>query len=335
MELRASLIAAALAALSVNAGCGDDSGSTPDAGPGVDSGGVDAGTADAGPMLPPLQKGDVHPGSEPEEAFLIDPATAVPADFSCMGTRTEPAEGASISFTLTVEDFQEGNPVPEVCVEFYPDNVVATGDTCEGMTTDASGNVTVMDAADSWYAYRVFPKDGPTAATTVVGSVQYNEPAPAMEGGSATGNSVSGATIELIPVVLGFNRAAGTAVIAGQVHDCVDDPVYGAHVRIYDASGNLIPEGTGNREPHYRYFDGEDFPSSEQPYSHVDGLYAIANLPVPSAGTAFFMELWGRTTADAQLELLGCEQGTLYADTVTILNIGPMRSDGPTCPSAM
>ena len=317
--------------------CGDDDGTTE-----VDSGmvGIDAGPRvdgapgiDSGPPaddLPPVQTGDVLDG-EPQ---LIDPATAMPADFSCMGTRTQPAGGADLSFTFTVEDFQEGNPAPDVCFEFYTDNVVPMDDgTCDGMTTDDSGNATVSDAAGSWYAYRVFPKMGPTPATTVVGSVQYNEPAPDMMGETATGNSVSQATINLIPTVLGFRRAAGTAVLAGQVQDCADDPVYGAHIRAYTADGTEIVEGMRQSDPHYRYFDGNDFPNSTQPWSHVDGLFAAANFPADAAGTPFFLELWGRLTEDGPVMLLGCEEGRLFPDTVTILNIGPLRSDGPACPS--
>lgn len=325
------------ACLVAAAGCGDDDGGTDggmvgiDSGPGTDGGpGTDSGETEDD--LPPAQTGDVHPDSS--MAQLIDPATAMPADFACMGTRTQPAEGDAISFTFTVEDFQEGTPTANVCFEFYPDNVVPADDgTCDGMMTDASGNATVMDAAGSWYAYRVFPKEGPTPATTVVGSVQYNEPAPAVMGGSVTGNSVSGATINLIPVVLGFNRAAGTAVLAGQIQDCAETPVYGTRIRAFREDGTEILEGAAQREPHYRYFDGDDFPNATQPWSHVDGLYAAANFPADASGTPIFVELWGRLTADGPVQLLGCETGRLFPDTVTILNIGPLRSDGPACPN--
>mgnify|MGYP002831985171 CR=1 FL=1 len=83
--------------------------------------------------------------------------------------------------------------------------------------------------------------------------------APEADGGSAEGNSVSQATLDLIPTVLGFSQVPGTAVVAGTVFDCAGDPVYGAEVRLYREDGSPILEGTANADPHYRYFDGDDF----------------------------------------------------------------------------
>jgi hypothetical protein len=45
------------------------------------------------------------------------------------------------------------------------------------------------------------------------------------------------------------------------------------------------------------------------------------------------VEAWGRVTPGGPVELLGCEQVDLFADTVTIINVGPLRADGATsCP---
>ena len=320
MDIRKLLGLAVLATGVALTGCGDDDGG----GGGGDAGGGETEDTD----LPAAQVDGEVSSSDPQGIM-----GGSPADFSCMGSRTEPEGGDEISFTLTVEDFQEGNPVPDACIEFYPTNVIDTDNTCDGMTTDDSGNVTVMDAANSWYAYRIFPSDGPTPATTIVGSVQYNEQAPDAEGGSPTGNSVSQATINLIPTVLGFRRSAGTAVLAGTINDCNDDVVYGTRIRAYTADGTRIEEGMAGSAPHFRYFDGNDFPNGSQPWSHVDGLFAAANLPADPNGTDFFLELWGKLSADGEPQLLGCETGKLFPDTVTILNIGPLRADGPSCPN--
>jgi len=321
MQMCRLLGPAVLGIAAVLVGCGDD------AGP------VDSGMQGPDDDLPALQFG---PDISLDDAQLIDLATAMAADFSCLGTLTQPAPGAVISFNMTVKDFQEDNPVPDVCIKFYADDVVPATDTCNpasDLVTDVDGVVTVMDAARSWYAYRIFPQMGPTPATTIVGSVQYNEASPSDASGQVDGNSVSQATINLIPTVLGFRREAGTAVVAGTINDCGDEPVYGARVQLYAASGEPIAEGRLGSEPHYKYFDGDDFPNSTQPWSHRDGLFVIANLRVPADGTPFFMELRGRLTEGGEVQVLGCEQGTLFADTVTILNVGPTRSDGPACPN--
>ncbi|MCB9598891.1 MAG: hypothetical protein H6721_20970 [Sandaracinus sp.] len=329
----------ALLALAVGA-CGDDDGTTPgvDAG-GVDGGGeeVDSGTpdVDAGPMLdqPSLQLGD---GADPTDptGVGIDPASAEPADYACFGMRTEPtSDGAPTEFTLQVREFRTDEVIEGLCVRFYDDNAPVVGDTCDpesDLVTDVMGNVTVTAPAGGWYAYRVFPKMGPSPALTIDGSVQINEAAPTSSS-SVEGNSISAATLNLIPTVLGFRRAAGTAIVAGTVFDCNEDPVYGATIRVYREDGTLIAEGSANNDPHYRYFDGDDFPSAEQPWSHTDGLFAVANIPVGADGEFVFVEAWGKR-ADGELEVVSCERMPVFGSTISIINMQPLRSDAPACP---
>jgi hypothetical protein len=258
----------------------------------------------------------------------------MPPNFMCDGIDTAPAGGAEISFTFHVQDFQEDTATSGVCVKFYPDNVL-NADPCtpgSGMDfmSDAMGNFTVMDMADSWYGFRIFPKTGPTPTTTVVGSIQINESAPSAAAGTVEGNSVSQATLNLIPAVLGFARAPDTALIAGTAYDCDEEPMYGVQVRLFNADRTPIPEGSRRPDPHFRYFDGEDFPNGDQPWTHVDGLYAIGNIPVPADGQPIYVETWGRQTADAEEEMIGCERVPVIADTVSIINVAPRRMDGPT-----
>lgn len=321
-------------------GCSDDSGMTTDSGTGGDTGtGGDGGDAGDGgtmdPMTPPVQVGRGLRGNMEPDIFYLDPAMAMAADFSCRGMPTAPTDGASIDFNLEIRDFQDDVPVEGACVKVYDDNMVPD-DTCDPASdpvTDDMGLTQVSASADGFYAYRVFPKDGPTPSRTIVSVLEYNNPAPSMADEQQEGNSVSAQTISLIPIVLGFGRVEGSAIIAGTVNDCNNDEVFGTLVRVYTASGELIREGALNDDPHYRYFDGEEsFPSPNQPWSHHDGLYAVANVPIPADNQPMVVEFWGRLTADGPLELLGCESGRILADAVTILNMGPLRADGPTCP---
>ncbi|MCS6798195.1 MAG: hypothetical protein NZ898_06660 [Myxococcota bacterium] len=319
--------------------CGGDDGGG--GGGGTDSGVTDAG-GDGGSMGDPWNApGERRPfpdtsidgEQDPDNRYEPLPGSTRPPDFSCDGMHTAPAEGSPISFTFHVQDFQEDTPTSGVCVKFFPDNVVTDAPCMPGsgtdFMTDMMGDFTVMDAAGSWYAYRIFPRMGATPATTVVGSVQINEPAPMMAGGRVVGNSVSQATINLIPAVLGFGRVAGTGLIAGTAYDCDQEPLYGVQVRLFTADRTPIVEGTRRMDPHFRYFDGEDFPSADQPWTHVDGLFAVGNIPVPADNQPIYVETWGRQTPGGPVEMIGCERIRVFADTVAIVNVMPKRMDGP------
>lgn len=324
--MRGDLFLGLSIALVLAGGCGDDAGGE-DAGPRpMDGGGTDAGPGEV--TLPEAQLGNY----EPAEPMGFDPTG--PANYACHGSGVTPTPGDAVSFTLRIEDFQEGNPLEGVCLKFYADNDVPVSDSCDGdaVMSDEDGEVTVMGMEGGWYAYRVFPKEGPTAGLTVSGSVQFNEVTPG-EGGSQAANAVSQATLDLIPTVLGFPRSPGTAIVAGAVRDCDDENVFGTQIRLYRADGSEILEGRMASDPHIRYFDGDDFPSAMQQWTNGDGLYASANIPVPSEGAGVLIEVWGRRSGDAEPVLLGCEEGRVYADTVTIVNVTPLRSDAPACPN--
>lgn len=311
---------AVVAALALGVGCGDDDGDTTDTMTGDDLG--PGGNPFQPPGLPPASLGEGGVGDPTAE-------TTSPADFACLGSRTEPAGGDDKMFTLQIREFNSDMAFEGLDVCFFPDNEVSL-DSCTGdmLTTDASGNVSVTAPEGGWYAYRVFPNEMGSASTNIQDSVQINEPVPT--GDTSDANSVSEATLGLIPVVLGFSAADDTALIAGTVQDCAEDPVYGAVVRMYDASGALIEETPAATTPKYRYFDGDNFPSPDNQWTHVDGLYAAGNIPVPAGGTTITVEVWGEL--DGEFQVIGCEEVPALQNAISIINVGPLRSDGPTCP---
>ena len=320
--------------------CGDDDGAadaaTPDTGT-TDAGDTDGGggaDAGSGTELPLLMNGD---GADPVDptGIGIDPASSEPANMSCFGMTSVPVGGAEVDFTLRIQEFRTDDVLEGLCVKFYTDNMPVPGDTCDSRTdliTAADGTVSVRAPAGGWYAYRVFPKEGPSPSLQIAGSVQINEPAP--ESPTAVqGNSVSQATLNLIPTVLGFMQQPGTALIAGTVFDCDETPVYGAVVRVFREDGSEIVEGMRSPEPHYRYFDGDDFPKSDQPWTHTDGIFTLANVPVAADGEFVFVEVWGRRAEGAEPEVIGCERLPLFADTISIVNMMPLRERPPACPN--
>lgn len=297
-------------------GCGGGDG-TPDAGGGGDTDG-----GPIGPELPTLTTG------------TIENPTEAPADMACLGARTEPAPGGDVAVTMNLLFFSGGTPARGVDVWFFPDNIIR--DTCEtgvcqmGTSSADDGSLVFTGKANGWYAYRVFEHDGPTSATSVVDSVQYNEPSPAADG-SVEGNAVELSTVNLIPALLGGPRTPGTALVAGRVMDCTDTSVRGATIRMYDGD-TLIAEGGAVGDPHYRYFNGDSTPDADQIHTHVDGLYAAVNIPIPTGADGLIrVEAWGRPSADSPTtgERIGCEAMRAFADSVTIINVGPERNDYP------
>ncbi|MEM9067648.1 MAG: hypothetical protein AAGE52_04055 [Myxococcota bacterium] len=323
--------------------CGDD-----DGGGGVDSGGVDAadrdtgGGTDAGDedsgtalQLPVVMIGD-GPDPTDETGIALDPASAAPANLACFAMGMAPVGGDDVTFQLRIQEFRTDDTLEGLCVKFYDDNAPIPGDTCDpdsDLVTDSDGLVDVTGPSGGWYSYRVFPKDGPSPSLQIAGSVQINEPAPS-ENRQVEGNSVSQATLDLIPTVLGFRQVPGTALVAGTAFDCDEEPLYGTIVRIFREDGTEVSEGMASQDPHYRYFDGDDFPKRDMPHTHADGIFTVANIPVAADGEFVFVEMWGIRTDGGELELLGCERLPLFADTISIVNMAPIRADAPACPGA-
>lgn len=328
---------AVVAALALGVGCGDDDGdgttcdlaedgvcppgcpTDPDC-VGMDMGG--GGNPFEPPGLPPASLGEGGVGGPTAD-------TTSPADLDCLGTATAPTGGEETTFSLQIREFNSGMAFEGLDVCFFPDNEVSlSGCTGQMATTDGSGNVSVMAPEGGWYAYRVFANDlGGGSSSNIQDSIQVNEVVPS--GDSAEGNSVSEGTLGLIPAVLGLSRADNTALVAGTVQDCAGEPLYGAVVRMYDGT-TLLEETEETVTPKYRYFNGESFPSASNQWTHVDGLYAAANIPAAEGGSTITVEVWGEV--DGEFQVIGCEEVPALPDAISIVNVGPLRADGPTCP---
>lgn len=306
-------------------GCPGGTTTPPDAGPPPTDGG-------GGHVFPTLPRATNGTPAMPEASL---------ANYDCVGTRTAPTPGANVSYTFELRGFGSGDAVANARVFFFPDNVPQTVDctsaspTCTGscitFTTDSSGNGSVMGPASAWYAYSICPRPGATMASTYVDSLQINESAPAAGGTAVEGNAVSVSTLNLIPAAFGFTRVPDSAIVAGEISDCDGDQVRGGYVRLFDASGaELLSVPDVNDAPHIQYFDGNENPDGSTTFSQVDGLYAAANIPAPASGFAAV-----RAEAYAVIEdggapvLVSCESVGVYADGVSIVNLGPLRSDYP------
>lgn len=316
-------LVAAVGLLSLTA-CGGSS-ATPDAGT---HDAAAAGDAGAAVCSGPVTRTDLTATTTGEDG------SGTP-DYTCLGTTTAPVGGDPVATSFRLAVFgQDGQYARNTRVWFFADNVITDtcGDGCEEVMSGDDGVATtsVHPHASGWYAYRVFQNlSGGTDATRYTDSVQYNEPAPATAGQSVDGNAVALSTIQIIPLSLGLSREPGTTILSGRVQDCAGNDVGGAIVRVFDPSGNEIleadealAEGT-----HYRYFrrlGDESRPSNEQPSTNYEGLYAVIN--VAQSENLYRVEAWG-VDGSGDPQLLGCEAIRTLADGVSIVNVGPLRSD--------
>lgn len=285
--------------------------------------------ADAGPWypedLPVVAWGTV----DPADPGGIDPATAAPADFSCLGMVATRMTVAPVRTDVVVNDFQTGRPVPGLCIRGFPNDAVTdAGCDASAGITDVNGRAFVEHAANGWGTLDVLARPDPDPAIAFARSLTVN----------ATGNiavAISGATLNLVPTVLGRSRVEGSAILGSLLLDCAPVPhaVYGVVFRVARADGSYIDGGPARGDPRYAYSNGRSLPLRDQRWTHVDGGMFAVNLPVPSDGSPVFLEAWGRLTDGAPPTLLACERGRIIADGVTLFYATqPLRSDPPPCP---
>lgn len=286
-----------------------------------DGGRTDSGRRDGG--------GDDDSGT-PSAAvgFGAGLAALTPADYSCLGALATPDDGGGlVSFDAIVTEFQ-GIPLAGVTVQFFPDNDPSADRSCTGtcseLVSDGGGTVSVSDNEGSWYAYRIpFQMN-----LNLIEVVQVNAVAPFPDMGSETFVGLSLSTFDTLASLLGVTPEGGTATIFGWVMDCAGMRIANAIVRLFDGDDEIVLgfTETGARE---LYFIGDGLvPSASQRMTHVDGLYGATNVPLPFDNLVR-VEIWGTLSAGGAAELLGCEQVPLVEDGVTIVNVGPTRSDGP------
>ncbi len=289
-----------------------------------DAGLVDAGAPDAN--LPDADVPDADVGDDPCGLGTGGPIVSTssgPADFSCLGAPR--ASGAVADITLRATDFQTGDVVDAVEVHAFVDGRMVDGacvaPDCIVATTPASGLIAARAHAPGELAYRMLRHMGPTSASTRVETFGYGIDIAAA-GDTVSGAGLSLATMNLVPTILGFRRSTGTATVMGVAHDCAGRPVSGLRACVV-ADGVPVLEGVAGADPHYRYFNGDSFPSPTATETAIDGLFGAYNLPVPAAGSWGDITVYGRLPADAAPRALFHTRARLGADAVTLITQRP------------
>ena len=287
------------------AGCNNTSTGTDSGTPGTDSGGMTG--------LPVVSVGSS--------------TMPMAADLSCLGMRTAPMAGDPAAATVTVHDFQFAmNAIANAQVNLFPDNQITDGctGTCIAAMTDASGALMATMPAGGWFAYRIGAGATSGSSTTVL-TVAYNRTAPAA-GGTIDLPSVSLSTIGLIPTLFMRTRVAGRGIVSGSIVDCAGEEIRGAEVHMFNGDTEIVG-GPGAMDTFFGYFNGSRLPAATAVYTNYDGIFAGANVNVPDAGSPIRVELRGVTEEGGDPVLLACEEIEIFADAVSIISVGPLRSD--------
>ena len=277
---------------------------------------------------------DSGPGPSTPVVMAFDGTDEVPADLSCRGSRTAPTGSGASTFTATADNFGASGTVDDLTVQFFPDNMPTADGTCTGtcqeVTTGPDGAATFMGEAGAWYAYRILAGEGQINGGAAMGAfvqvVQVNEIAPD-DGGNTSLNAVSMSTLNTFTALLSVSQDATNGLITGQSFDCMGRPLVNANVRVFDDSGQ-IPFGTSRGDTKDFYFSGSQVPQASARRTAADGLYGASNIPIPADGT-IRVGIYGTLEEGGAQELIGCETVRVDEGTITILNVGPERSDGP------
>lgn len=306
----------------VTMGC--DNSTATDAG--VDSGSLDGGNVDSGPV-------DSGPASPVLMAF--DGTDLIAADLTCLGTRTAPTPGAAMDFPVrTVARGVTDAPAPNVTVQLFASNMVPNDDDtcgtgCVPFTSDASGLGTINLLEDAWFAYRVIGI--PMMTKTVVA---YNDDTDlsAYTTGATEAIEFSQIGQALFDAAIGAGSVTvqdGTGQITGDVYDCAGNELVNARLRVFSPSAEIVG-GTARTGPRYVYWaPGGVFPSATLTATTTEGRYAGANIPWEAT---IRVEMWGVIVEGEAESMIACEEIGGAGDRLTLLNISPARSDGPsTC----
>ncbi|MFW6067616.1 MAG: hypothetical protein ACOC97_04700 [Myxococcota bacterium] len=246
-----------------------------------------------------------------------------PAAYDC--APTAPPSGGPVMFTLAVRDFYGDVLDQPICVSIYHDNVIPSGTDCTGGDTSDEGQIEFIDDDGGWFAYRAHATSW--SGDDLLAVVEPNKAAPS-SGDEVRGTSVRTETADRLAEGMGRARDPDAGLVFGSVHDCNGNRVEGAVVRL-TRNGEMISEGPRDLDTGYGFIDREGMPV-DRDTTDPSGRFLAVN--VPPDDEAPLAVACGIRPGATEPSVIGCEPIPVFADTVSAIEIGPVRTDGPTCP---
>ncbi len=261
----------------------------------------------------------LHANNEPSGATT--PTDLGPANFACLNTpSTDTPTTVAVALSTTVKDFQSHNLVPNAMVTAFQDiNYTAPFD-----TQTADENAAISFTVPIGTTRFGFEMNGTGVMPTFLLN-QYLDPGTATQT-LAKIQSVSDATAETLPALIGETRIQGTGVVAGTVHDCDGNEVSNFIGTVSTTSGTAtLIDGAES----YYFSAGIDLPvhHQQQESSSGDGIFMVIQLPPETSG---FVQAWGYASdadlAADKLSLIAELAVPVLADSVVTGDFDPLRS---------
>lgn len=243
------------------------------------------------------------------------------ADLTCLGTpANDAATTVPVALTTHVTDFQSGNPVPNTVVTVFPNQ--SSTQVFDTQTADSSAMLTVtIPVGTKRFGFKM---TNPNALDTFL----FNQTVAPANATQTLGHiqSVSTATAQTLPALIGVSRTAGTGVLAGAVRDCAGHEIsnYVALVSSTQGTATFLPNAASY---YFRASTGLPARHSQQAASSENGLFMAIELP---AQTLAYVQVWGfKTDADIAsdtLTLIAELPVPVIADTVVTGSFEPLRT---------
>ena len=271
--MRTSISISSLVLASFVAACGGGSKSSPDA-PAAKDIGFDP------PMMPLMANME---GSGSATTYT----TLGPANLSCLGTAsTDVATTTAITLNTQVTDFQEGDAIPSAAVTAFA-GTDYTHPFGSGTSDATTGDVTiVIPAGTKRYGFEMTAAD---QIETLLLFQYFTDPTTTPQTTPSDIQSVSNATAQVLPALIGQTRIQGTGVVAGALRDCDNNEISNFVSTMSSTSGTNTP--IDGAEAYYFSATGKvPVRYSEQDSASQDGLFM--EIQVPTATTSY-IQLWG------------------------------------------
>lgn len=235
-----------------------------------------------------------------------------------LSQEVDPNKQATVSMSGMVLDFETDDPVEDPTVEIFYSNAIS-GAADQIVEGDSDGNVSGEWPLCQPIAYRTTtaPGLGDTKVT-----IQFSEVAGFAKDANIEFDSVSSATYQVIPSLLGVSPDPAKGVIAGTAYDLTRSAFSGAQVLVRGVDGT-IPSGIVAK-----YFRDE-FPNRDQEWTSDDGLWVIINVPVGD----WEVEMYIADSSGGHI-LMGTTQVAVAADSINISSVYAGYGDGVVYPES-
>lgn len=229
----------------------------------------------------------------------------------CIGNATVPVGGA-----LSEESVQLAAAAVVDLWRYPPASTGAcVGPECTTATSDAAGNALLTEPLGSWVALHAH-----------AGSAQLELFWMPLEWGppiTTAGRGFDAATIGLIASLLGRQWQVTQGVVSGQIHDCAGQTLAGVNVRVYVGGAEVVTGFASDRtSPRITGMEGTS--PTRSGLTGDGGTFAAVNVPL--ADTCH-VEAWGVFPGESTPQLIGCEVCVVGAGALSVVTIGPLRTD--------